>query len=461
MILDENIGLAKVSKEDQGRVNQTYASAIRDIEKAKKKRDEFTKRQEAPKHNEKPKNPKMAPGAKRMHLDKHLFESDLYEKKRKTKEQILDDLYDELRRAKYLVNADPVGYRIGKKQPKGQVQLSRKDKSYEFIKDEKDLDDAKAIVDKYGFKYYVKSTLGVPSLYIDTESLDEEIYSAPNAAGGEMSFDIKGDGTIIIYDGDKIIKQSKTNPTYAKQVLKDLGFIEKKSMKEDYNSNHEDLEKFIIRLNNYADDIAKLYNIRGAVDTFDIESLAHGEPGVAGFEEDESELKGLVGQTREKDREIARLLRELNYLRNNYNDFREIAREIIEGSELKEKKTIKESFEDEHLGSTEKVIEDGNEIIPNSVEPGPGAGLATQLNELIRDEWEAIQGYNDAIVMAELEGFHDVAKVFKDIVNEENVHVGQLEQCMKLVSPNTDSINQGETEATGQLTESKSLNEST
>ena len=38
MVLDENIGLAKVSKEDQGVVNQTYASAIRDIEKAEKRR---------------------------------------------------------------------------------------------------------------------------------------------------------------------------------------------------------------------------------------------------------------------------------------------------------------------------------------------------------------------------------------------------------------------------------------
>lgn len=55
--------------------------------------------------------------------------------------------------------------------------------------------------------------------------------------------------------------------------------------------------------------------------------------------------------------------------------------------------------------------------------------------------------------MAELEGFHDVAKVFKDIVNEENVHIGQLEQCMKLVSPNADSIVSGEIEAEGQLGE--------
>jgi hypothetical protein len=177
--------------------------------------------------------------------------------------------------------------------------------------------------------------------------------------------------------------------------------------------------------------------------------------GVASFDEDADQLMQIFSDDVVKNQELIRLIQENRWLKNNFEYAQEIASSIINENKLKE------SFEDEHLGSTEKVIEDGGEIIPNSVEPGPDAGLATELNKLIRDEWEAIQGYNDAIVMAELEGFHDVAKVFKDIVNEENVHVGQLEECMKLVSPNTDSINHGEVEATGQLTESKSLNEST
>ena len=74
MRLKENVGLAKVSKDDQGVVNPTYASAIRDIEKAEKKKAEFTKRQAEPKHDEKPKNPKMVSGAKKLHLDESLFE---------------------------------------------------------------------------------------------------------------------------------------------------------------------------------------------------------------------------------------------------------------------------------------------------------------------------------------------------------------------------------------------------
>lgn len=103
--------------------------------------------------------------------------------------------------------------------------------------------------------------------------------------------------------------------------------------------------------------------------------------------------------------------------------------------------SVKESFEDEHLGTSKE----------ETPEPGPDSGMATLLNSLIIDEWEAIQGYNDAIVTAETEGFSDIAKVLRDIVNEENLHIGQLEQCMKKLSPNAESIDQGKVEAEEQL----------
>ena len=41
--------------------------------------------------------------------------------------------------------------------------------------------------------------------------------------------------------------------------------------------------------------------------------------------------------------------------------------------------------------------------------------------------------------------------IIDDIVNEENLHVGQLQQLLKQVSPNASSINQGEVEAREQL----------
>lgn len=79
-------------------------------------------------------------------------------------------------------------------------------------------------------------------------------------------------------------------------------------------------------------------------------------------------------------------------------------------------------------------------------------GLATVLNYLIKDEFDAIQGYNDAIVNFETEGRSDLVQVLKDIVNEENLHVGQLEVLLEQVSGAANSIDQGKAEAETQLT---------
>ena len=78
-------------------------------------------------------------------------------------------------------------------------------------------------------------------------------------------------------------------------------------------------------------------------------------------------------------------------------------------------------------------------------------GLATILNYLIKDEFDAIQQYNDAIVNFETEGRNDLVQVLKDIVNEENLHVGQLEVLLEQVSGVANSIDQGKAEAETQL----------
>lgn len=79
-------------------------------------------------------------------------------------------------------------------------------------------------------------------------------------------------------------------------------------------------------------------------------------------------------------------------------------------------------------------------------------GLSTILNMLIKDEFDAIQGYNDAIVNFETEGRGDLVQVLKDIVNEENLHVGQLEVLLEQVNGAANSIDQGKAEAETQLT---------
>ena len=81
------------------------------------------------------------------------------------------------------------------------------------------------------------------------------------------------------------------------------------------------------------------------------------------------------------------------------------------------------------------------------IETGAALGMATVLSDLIKDEYEAIDGYNTAIATAEAEGFGDMVKVLTDIQAEENIHIGQLQELMKMVDPNASKIEDGTVEA--------------
>lgn len=83
---------------------------------------------------------------------------------------------------------------------------------------------------------------------------------------------------------------------------------------------------------------------------------------------------------------------------------------------------------------------------------GLGTGLADNIIRLINDEWEAVQGYNDFIeVLRVSKSDESTINVIKDIVAEENKHVGQLQELLKRISPNANQIAIGEKEARNQL----------
>ena len=95
-----------------------------------------------------------------------------------------------------------------------------------------------------------------------------------------------------------------------------------------------------------------------------------------------------------------------------------------------------------------------------NVLPGPSegtdTGVASELIALINDEWEAIEGYNNAI--ATLRGassnnpvYESAIKVLEEISAEENVHVGQLQEVLRQISPNAGNIENGTREAKSQL----------
>lgn len=97
---------------------------------------------------------------------------------------------------------------------------------------------------------------------------------------------------------------------------------------------------------------------------------------------------------------------------------------------------------------------------PEHVLPGPAegtdTGVAQEIIALINDEWEAIQGYNNAIATlrataAKNPFYEDAIKVLEEISAEENVHVGQLQEVLKRISPNAAEIHKGTEEAKNQL----------
>lgn len=114
-------------------------------------------------------------------------------------------------------------------------------------------------------------------------------------------------------------------------------------------------------------------------------------------------------------------------------------------------------FEYEPLVRAEVPTDHNGEAVPEGPKPGIESGIADSLIKLINDEWEAIQGYNnfrDVILSMHQSGdgdYSEMIKVIDDISNEENLHVGQLQELLKRVSPNTESISKGEEEAEEQL----------
>ena len=88
------------------------------------------------------------------------------------------------------------------------------------------------------------------------------------------------------------------------------------------------------------------------------------------------------------------------------------------------------------------------------------------ISALIKDEWEAIDGYNNAILSLSAINREDAIPVLKDIISEEYVHIGQLEKLLQSMIPVSNEIESGAKEAETQISDtvkdddSKKLSES-
>lgn len=74
-------------------------------------------------------------------------------------------------------------------------------------------------------------------------------------------------------------------------------------------------------------------------------------------------------------------------------------------------------------------------------------GFAGVINDLIIDEYDAINGYNGAIETAKVMGLETASKLLQDISDEETRHIGELQELMKTVTPQANEIENGGREA--------------
>ena len=111
---------------------------------------------------------------------------------------------------------------------------------------------------------------------------------------------------------------------------------------------------------------------------------------------------------------------------------------------------LNEDLFDEISGTMSSIPEVETEIIADSeIEPdgpaqGEATGIANLIHDLIIDENEAIQGYNNAA--ANMENYPELQKIMHDIAGEEFAHIGELQKALELISPNAEKIAEGEAE---------------
>lgn len=133
----------------------------------------------------------------------------------------------------------------------------------------------------------------------------------------------------------------------------------------------------------------------------------------------------------------------------------------------------KEPVEENDNEEKDAEEEDAGEASDSTPEGPSGMYVANALNDLTKSEYETINAYNDFLLgvqsmttrpegMPEEEEFkpsfcpelaEQVNEVIKDILAEENKHIGQLQELLKKVSPNAENIEAGADEAKEQIEE--------
>lgn len=100
----------------------------------------------------------------------------------------------------------------------------------------------------------------------------------------------------------------------------------------------------------------------------------------------------------------------------------------------------------------EKLEEDLEDSEEKEIPPAPkgdNTGIANLINALIKDEWDAIDGYQTAIAtLRSLDDNNESAiLVLQEIANDEYSHIGNLQKILDKFAPQVSTIADGAKEA--------------
>lgn len=181
-----------------------------------------------------------------------------------------------------------------------------------------------------------------------------------------------------------------------------------------------------------------------------------------------------IGVECDAEAELAELAKDPKYSKAFAYLMNTLQGETIEEQPVAEEPEA-EMVEEPIMESVEESSDENAEDNPqDDVPEGPeDMYVANTLNELTKSEYETINQYNDFLLtiqnmvtrpegMPEEETFEppfcpelaaSINSVIKDILAEENKHIGQLQELLKKVSPNAENIEAGAEEAKEQIEE--------
>ena len=139
--------------------------------------------------------------------------------------------------------------------------------------------------------------------------------------------------------------------------------------------------------------------------------------------------------------------------KNGYSRLKSEELEEISAQKLLTEEEVETDTPD--VPSAEKVtveqeaVESRPELSADVEAQGVNTGILNTLRSLIQDEYEAIDGYNNAFQMlTELDKYETVAEVLRHIMLEEYAHIGELQKCLAEIDPEAfQSLDSGEDEA--------------